>query len=259
MVCPHYPWGGANLLLPGRRWCRRSRRSGEQQSELRRIEKLVKPHFARARVGTSLRVVRHDPDLRYAVAGLQATFTPGRSGQRAFLAVRNHFPGQVSAQAQNETRVEKVRRDAGDELMSNGVRRAEHVSSRICALLDTPDNWVPFLGIGLQQLRDGLAVQDHSKLPAEIDHVLDAGVHALTAGRAVSVSGLSAEEDAAVAPYGRGTWACREPAAPGHVGHLDRYGRAFGEGIPQVVRRGLATISRTRLRVRGKAPETTRA
>src|SRR5258706_3604553 len=204
MVCPHFPWTGANLLLPGRRW-RRSRRSGEQQREMRRIDKLVEPHFARARVGTSLRIARQDPDLRYAVAGLQATRTAGRSGQRAFLVVRNHFPGQVSAQAQNETRVEKIRRDAGDELMSNGVRRAEHVSSRICALLDTPDHWEPLLGIGLQQLRDGLTVQDHSELPAEIDHVLDPGVHALTAGRAVSVSGLAAEEDAAVAPYARGT------------------------------------------------------
>src|SRR5258708_5322299 len=216
MVCPHYPWRGANLLLPGRRWCRRSRRSGEQQSELRRIEKLVEPHFARACVGTSLRVVRQDPDLRYAVAGLQATWTAGRSGQRAFLAVRNHFPGQVSAQAQNETRVEKVRRDAGDELMSNGVRRAEHGSSRICALLDTPDNWVPVLGISLQQLRDGLAVQDHGELPAEIDHVLDAGVHALPAGGAGRGGGVSPEEDRALAPAGGDARARRGPAAPTH-------------------------------------------
>src|SRR5258708_25327328 len=224
MVCPHYPWTGANLLLPGRRWCRRSRRSGEQQREMRRIEKLVEPHFARARVGTSLRVARQDPDLRYAAAGLQAPWSAGRSGQRAFLVVRNHFPGQVSAQAQDEARVEKQRRDAGDKLMSNGVRRAEHVSSHICALLDPPVHREPFLGIGLQQLRDGLATDDHGELPAEIDHVLDPGVHGLAAGRAVSVRGVSPEEDAAVAPYERGTWAGRDPAAPGHVAQLDRYG-----------------------------------
>src|SRR5258708_23453560 len=107
-------------------------------------------------------------------------------------------------------------------LMYNGVRSSEHVSSHNFAILEPPDHREPYLGIGLQQLRDGLAVQDHSELPAEIDHVLDAGVHALTAGRAISVSGLSAEEDTAVAPDGRGTWAGRDPAAPGHVAHLGR-------------------------------------
>jgi len=49
-----------------------------------------------------------------------------------------------------------------------------------------------------QQIAVASAAQHGGELPAEIDRVLDAGVHALAAGRAVDVGGIAGEKHAAV-------------------------------------------------------------
>src|SRR5262249_38714795 len=116
--------------------------------------------------------------------------------------------------AQHEARVEECRCDAGHEPMSDGIRRAEQVCGGLRLPVDPPYHREPLLRVGQEQVGDRLAVQDHGKLPAEIQHVTDAGVHSLTAARAVPMSGLTAEKDPAVAQDRTDARAGTNPTAP---------------------------------------------
>jgi hypothetical protein len=52
----------------------------------------------------------------------------------------------------------------------------------------------PFGVVGVQQRLVGLAAGNEGELPARVPGVLDAGVHALGAGRAVDVGGVAGQE-----------------------------------------------------------------
>jgi len=70
--------------------------------------------------------------------------------------------------------------------------------------------------IGVQQRRIAGSVQDAGEFPAEVDRVLDAGVHTLGAGRAVDMRGVPGEKDQAGTVVGGG--AVLEP----EIGHPHR-------------------------------------
>ena len=56
--------------------------------------------------------------------------------------------------------------------------------------------------IAVQKAVGGAAAEHGGQLPAEVGGVLEAGVHALAAGRGVHMGGVAGEEDAADAVLG---------------------------------------------------------
>ena len=61
----------------------------------------------------------------------------------------------------------------------------------------------PLRLIGFQQAVAGVVLQDSGELPRQVDGVADAGIHALTADRAVNVGRVSEQESAAHAKFRR--------------------------------------------------------
>jgi hypothetical protein len=69
------------------------------------------------------------------------------------------------------------------------------MSGEVCPPADLADDPLAFGAVGVEQFGNRQTAQNHGELPAQIDHVLHAGVHGLGAGRAVSVRRFAAEEE----------------------------------------------------------------
>src|SRR3546814_10409721 len=91
-----------------------------------------------------------------------------------------------------------------------------------------------------QQCRIAVAAQRVCELPAEIDGVLDAGVHALAAGRAVDVGGVAGQATASLAI------SCRQSL-------VDAEGRKPARIEPPNPGRAVAVDLRLQLRHRGRS------
>ena len=97
---------------------------------------------------------------------------------------------------------EKHRRKMRDKLVHQRVAPVEHVRGGFGARHHVADDGQPVLLVGVEQFRRGAALPDQRELPAEVDHVLDAGVHPLPARRTVDVRRIATKENAAHAQGG---------------------------------------------------------
>jgi hypothetical protein len=102
-------------------------------------------------------------------------------------------------------------RDAGDELAHHGAARSEQMRGHLSPALELADGLKPFLCVSAQQVRRRLSAQDQRELPAQVDHVLDAGVRSLPRGGRIGMSRAPAEEDTAVAQRRGQAPGCHEP------------------------------------------------
>src|SRR5579862_3338219 len=75
-------------------------------------------------------------------------------------------------------------------------------------------NWPPLLLIAVEQVGRRTATMDESQLPGEVVRVLDAGIHALPAHRAVDMHGVARQKDSFVAIVARGPVVIRKYARP---------------------------------------------
>src|SRR5260370_2822068 len=60
-------------------------------------------------------------------------------------------------------------------------------------------NWPPLLLVAVEQARRRTAMMDQRQLPGQVVRVLDAGIHALPAHRAVDMHRVTSQKDALVA------------------------------------------------------------
>jgi hypothetical protein len=106
---------------------------------------------------------------------------------------------------------------------------------------------VPFVVVGVEQLRVRPTLDDEGELPGEVRRVLHAGVHPLCPGRAVDVGGVAGEEDPAVAVAGNLRVVHLEVGQPARVAHLHVAAHAgVGKGL-DLLQGGVARIGTGRV------------
>src|SRR5713101_2203802 len=64
-------------------------------------------------------------------------------------------------------------------------------------------NWPPLLLVAVEQARRRTATMDQRQLPGQVVRILDAGIHALPAHRAVDMDRVTSQKDASVAVVSR--------------------------------------------------------
>ena len=110
--------------------------------------------------------------------------------------------------------------------------------------------------VGVKQRQRRLSLEHQGQLPRKVDHILDAGVHALGAGRTVDVRGIAAEQQAADPEARHHPAVDAEPGTPGHVPESRRDVRALIVDCLQFLDRGHAVVARLAERVAGDQAET---
>src|ERR1700682_4596881 len=95
-------------------------------------------------------------------------------------------------------------------------------------------NWPPLLLLAVEQVRRRTPPMDESQLPGQVVRVLDAGIHALPAHRAVDMHGVTGQKDAFVAIMARGPVVDTEVGQPTRVTDADAGRSPFGCDCPYI-------------------------
>jgi len=103
--------------------------------------------------------------------------------------------------------------------------------------------------------RRRLPLEHQGQLPGQVDHVLDARVHALSAGRAVDVGRVPAEQQAANLQARHHPAVDAEPGAPTHVPEPRRDARALVVDRLQLLERRRRVLTGPAERVAGHQAE----
>ncbi len=109
---------------------------------------------------------------------------------------------RAKAVRQPGTKAERQRQHSRDQSCAEGAdQRTGRGRHRECPIGEPhhePPDRAALGVVGIQQGRIGHTAADQGELPAQVPGILDTGVHALGAGRAVDVGGIAGQEDAAV-------------------------------------------------------------
>src|SRR5260370_37730002 len=95
-------------------------------------------------------------------------------------------------------------------------------------------NWPPLLLVAVEQARRRTATMDQRQLPSQVVRVLDAGIHALPAHRAVDMHRVTSQKDTFVAVMPRGPVVDAEVGQPARVADADAGRSSFGCDCPYV-------------------------
>src|SRR5579864_9034207 len=104
------------------------------------------------------------------------------------------------------------------EAVSQHLGGGEHVLS----------NWPPLLLIAVEQALRRTATMDQRQLPGQVVRVLDDGINALAAHRAVDMHRVTSQKDAFMAVMSRGPVVDTEVGQPARVADADAGRSSFG-------------------------------
>ena len=90
-------------------------------------------------------------------------------------------------------------------------------------------HWLALQFVAIEESVQGQAPLHEGEFPGQIDRILDAGVHSLAAGRAVNVSRVAGEEDAALAKVGCVAEGDAKAGHPVRIGDGGPGGATFSE------------------------------
>src|SRR6266851_8007739 len=99
-------------------------------------------------------------------------------------------------------------------------------------------NWPPLLLVAVEQARRRTATMDQRQLPGQVVRVLDAGIHALPAHRAVYMHRVAGQKDAFVSIVARGSVVDSEVCQPARVADSDVGRSPLGYDCPTSSRLG---------------------
>src|SRR6266436_1126378 len=100
-------------------------------------------------------------------------------------------------------------------------------------------NWPPLLLVAVEEARRRTATMNQRQLPGQVVRVLDAGVHALSAHRAVNMHRVTSQKDAFVAVMSRGPVVDTEVGQPAWVADSDAGRSSFRCDCAHVFQAGL--------------------
>ncbi len=174
----------------------------------------------------------------HAVAGTQSAGTPVVGGERAAaIADRDladvKWDGLLERPDRPETQGETAEQTANE-----GTTGRHDVRDPLGLAEDVAHHRQTLLLVGVEQRLRGLPLHHQGELPGEVAHVLDAGVHPLSGGRAVDVRRVAAEEHPADADARDHAAVDAKPGGPAQVAEMRRGGRALVVDRLQVLDRG---------------------
>src|ERR1700737_1928021 len=109
------------------------------------------------------------------------------------------------------------------------AERLEAVGQQLCGGQYVLSNWPPLLLVAVEKGSwRGAATMDQRQLPGQVVRVLNAGIHALPAHRAVDMHRVTSQKDALVAVMSRGPIVYTEVGQPARVADANTGRSPFG-------------------------------
>src|SRR5208282_1106092 len=115
------------------------------------------------------------------------------------------------------------------------AERFEAVGQHLGGCEHVFSNWPPLLFVAVEQARRGAATMDQRQLPGQVVRVLDAGIHALPAHRAVDMHRVTSQKNAFVTVMSRRPVVDTEVGQPARVADADAGWSSFGYDCPHVL------------------------
>src|ERR1700704_1727746 len=119
------------------------------------------------------------------------------------------------------------------------AERLEAVGQQLGGGQHVLSDWPPLLLVTVEKGRWRAATMDQRQLPGQVVRVLNAGIHALPAHRAVDMHRVTSQKDALVAVMSRGPIVYTEVGQPARVADANASRSPFGCDSLHIMQGGL--------------------